>query len=633
MHLLFLLWLMNLISARLIPARRYAARSSASFSSSLQMVSTEGLGGANLQQDLKTWRKRTSDELQKPVFKILTNDVIDRISARKPKDLQQLALLNGMGPARLRQYGKKIIEIVRYHHPSDDDEALVDDISDLLKEENNKFWDNVKKVKKETKKTTKKKTDITAETKPRRRRIKTLSEDEIQNLPLPKPVSYEELNTEQQDAATHILSGNNVFITGSAGTGKSFLLKYVIQELVKIHGEEAVAVTAPTGISAVNINGQTIHSFAGIGLGKGDPLKILSKVMKSKTNLERWQQIKVLVIDEISMVDKDLFELLNIIAMKTRENDMCFGGIQLIAVGDFMQLPPVSNKNSKDLFCFHSHVWEAAGFNIRKGTIHLNKVERQKDLSFVNFLNEVRLGKISPQFLSLLEECKNKPYPTNGIIPTKLYCTNIQVDNENLQRLAELPTETVTLLSEDKWKIKPIKDTTRKYMLTNMETKIPEQLDFKVGAQVMLLRNRSKMTHTGYVRSNGLSLVNGSRGKIVAFSESAIRPGTMVPTVEFDNGLVTTIGPVDYTYKMPNGEGELIRSQVPLKLAWAATVHKSQGQTLTCAELQLDRAFDYGQIYVALSRVKGLDGLWLSAPIKTSAIKAHPDVLRFYGYI
>lgn len=289
--------------------------------------------------------------------------------------------------------------------------------------------------------------------------------------------------------------------------------------------------------------------------------------------MERWVKCKVLIIDEISMLDRSLFELLDEIARATRGNDKPFGGLQLIVVGDFMQLPPVQNKESSvenSGFCFESHVWEACGLRASKGSVNLQTVVRQSDENFVKYLNEVRLGVYSREFHQQLQKCLTsiKPLPTNGIVPTKLYAVNKQVDEENNRQLAALPGDIVTLVAEDKWKFAPTKVSVQDLILAGIENTIPEKIDLKIGSQVMLLRNRSRMTYGGVIKQTGPSLVNGSRGKIVGFSESVLKPGFLVPTVLFDNGMVVTIGPVEYSYKIPGLEGEIVRQQIPLKLAW-----------------------------------------------------------------
>lgn len=665
---------------------------------------------AGLYQELNFWRKRTADELQQPVYRILSNKVIETITIHKPTNLSQLMHLSGVGPVKLQQFGERITDIVRNYCDENKVSGMPLDSEDLPN--NAEFWEQYSPQKhKKASRTTSarrcrgadagsalagqsgvsitlgsknratkgsKENDSTS-AKKKGGRLKVLSstthndDDHI--------ILISQLNQEQKLAAKAVLSGNNAFITGSAGTGKTFLMRYIIQELQKLHSDSHVAVTAPTGIAALNVGGQTIHSFAGIGLGKGDHDYIVNKVLKSKSALERWQRTKVLVIDEISMLGIGLFELLDKIARRTRNNSLPFGGIQLVVVGDFLQLPPVQQKalanattvlasaltsavhanrtqQFPDVFCFQSPVWARAGLNGRiplasaanctptstAGVMfHLQQIERQKDEQFALFLNQVRVGKYSREFEALLSNClvSNKPKPSNGIIPTKLYAINKEVNAENELKLKELKGEVVTMVAEDAWKVKPSKPAVSTQLRASIENVIPARIDLKVGAQVMLLRNRisygdknDEMDDHGGGNSNGQNrgLANGSRGKIIAFTQSALRPGVKVPTVLFDNGVVSTVGPVDYVLNANGGDGVIVRSQIPLKLAWATTIHKSQGCTLTCAELILANTFDFGQVYVALSRVRDLKGLWLSTPIRPRSIKAHPAVLDFYEH-
>jgi hypothetical protein len=193
-----------------------------------------------------------------------------------------------------------------------------------------------------------------------------------------------------------------------------------------------------------------------------------------------------------------------------------------------MQLPPVVKDRKLLKFCFQSNVWEEAGFSKENGTKFLRQVERQKDVDFVDFLNQVRVGKVSQRLISLLDQClvDKKPKIEDGIIPTKLYSINKEVDEENRARLAELPGEVHTLVAEDRWKTKPSKKSMEPIFRSVIDAIIPEEIPLKVGAQVMLLRNRSKGQFGAFaVGSSGPSLVNGSRGKVVAFVESALRPG------------------------------------------------------------------------------------------------------------
>mmetsp|Transcript_1684 Transcript_1684/g.2330 ORF Transcript_1684/g.2330 Transcript_1684/m.2330 type:complete len:259 (-) Transcript_1684:114-890(-) len=256
----------------------------------------------------------------------------------------------------------------------------------------------------------------------------------------------------------------------------------------------------------------------------------------------------------------------------------------------------------------------------------------------MNLLNEVRVGICSPQTTAVLAACHKslKRVPNDGILPTKLYCTNANVDEENLMQLAALPGQQQDFSGIDMWQSEPSDADQRKQVLSMMEKKCPAVLPLKVGAQVMLSRNMSEF-----------GLVNGSRGVVVSFVEEkvdsvAVLDSTKTLTLPIDR---TYIFPVvqfdnDRTMKMKHQavwasgqgrNGSLIRIQFPLKLAWALTVHKSQGMTLSRVEVQLGNAFDFGQVYVALSRVVSLAGLYVQGTgITQSIVKAHPDVLRFY---
>jgi ATP-dependent DNA helicase PIF1 len=222
--------------------------------------------GTTLFQDLKDWRKRTAEELQKPIFLILSNSLIEEVAIKRPKDLAELSELSGIGPKKLLKYGRTILNLVGKHE-HDEETFNLEAISERNKASDASFWAAQKKAK--PKKAKKEKPEDVAKAEQRRRkRIEVLSDMTAAELKWPE-IALSDLNAEQQDAATHILAGSNVFLTGSAGTGKTFLLRYVIQELEKRHsGPGEVAVTAPTGIAAINIGGQTIHSFAGIGLGE-----------------------------------------------------------------------------------------------------------------------------------------------------------------------------------------------------------------------------------------------------------------------------------------------------------------------------------------------------------------------------
>lgn len=428
------------------------------------------------------------------------------------------------------------------------------------------------------------------------------------------PLEMAQLTAEQQVAAQRALHGESLFLTGAAGTGKSFLLRYLVQELERLH-PSGVAVTAPTGIAASHIGGQTIHSFAGVGLGVGSSRQLLSKVKKSAAAVERWNNARVLVLDEISMLDADLFDALGSIASSVRNSRKPFGGLQLLICGDFLQLPPVQTRGEGlKRFAFQSMCWRQCGLD--SGTVVLKEAVRQsKDPLFVDVLNEVRMGEVSLLTAEVLAACHEsvKPPPRDSIVPTKLYCLNKNVDAENAARLARLPGTAVVIRARDHFK--RVGDRSRRASLSDLlDKKVPAQLKLKVGAQVILTKNQPV-----------LGLVNGSRGVVESFEEGR-------PLVRFDGGQHVHIGRERFEHG--RGSGQLIRIQVPLKLGWALTVHKAQGMTLSRAELQIDDAFESGQAYVALSRLTDLAGLWVrGGHLSAANVRAHPDVLDFYNNI
>jgi len=388
-----------------------------------------------------------------------------------------------------------------------------------------------------------------------------------------------------------------------------------------------VAITAPTGIAASHINGVTIHSWAGLGLGKGSPEALAEKVGKSSDACARWRAARVLVVDEISMLDANLFSALELIGRSVRGGAQPFGGLQVIACGDFFQLPPVQLQYSG--FSFQSAAWGAS----RMTTCCLTQVVRQAgDAPFLALLNEVRKGQCSAATTKLLSSChvSRKPLPRDGIAPTRLYCTNKDVDSENAAHLSALPGGEEVFKSGDGWKRPPPNAAAEKSFAEAMDKKVPPALRLKVGAQVLLTRNWPER-----------GLVNGSRGVVVGFAPVAVVGGSGiyygVPSgsypgviVRFDTGAEVPVGPANSFLATKDATGT--RVQVPLKLAWALTVHKSQGMTLSRAELLLEDAFAPGQAYVALSRVVSLRGLWVSGGEITSAVvRAHPSVLAFYG--
>jgi len=400
-----------------------------------------------------------------------------------------------------------------------------------------------------------------------------------------------------------MISGKNVFLTGPGGVGKSYLITHFVQEARKY---KTVAVTALTGIAALNLKGSTLHSYTGIGLGKGSLESIVTKIRKKKYLRDRWKNVDILIIDEISMLSPQLFDKLETIGRVVRNNPRPFGGIQLILSGDFLQLPCIDTND----FCFSAEGWDRC----IEQTFYLHKIIRQQELHFQDVLNRVRVGNVDDEAVDVLEsrtgvELSNE----DGILPTVLYSHNAQVDAKNNDELLSLPDNN---LYEYEWDIQiystvppaavdVIRDHCEKW------TPAVPNLILGVGAQVMLCAN---------LDIDG-GLANGSRGVVVGFSEDK-------PVVRFLNGRVLTI--TDFLWEIEENDKKLASvEQIPLKLAWACTLHKSQGQTLDYAILDLTRCFDYGQAYVGLSRVRSIDGLSIIG-YNPNKIKAHPKAVEYY---
>jgi len=426
-----------------------------------------------------------------------------------------------------------------------------------------------------------------------------------------------QLTAEQLTAARRALEkGENLFFSGAAGTGKSFLLRFLVQEFQRrLIGRGQVVVTAPTGIAAANVGGQTTHSFAGVGLGTERGRKLLKQVRMNRGAVQRWRSAVVLIIDEVSMLDGELFEELSSIAASIRACRKPFGGLQLILCGDFLQLPPVQVCGElHKRFAFQTNAWKRCG--LQRGTILLREPLRQAgDNAFISLLNEVRLGVVSALTDDTLAACSTsrKPLPTDGIVPTKLYCLNKNVDTENKNRLSLLQGDACLFQARDHFS-SDVREDDKNHLRQLVEKRVAQDLWLKANAQVVLVKNQS--LH---------GLVNGSRGIVECFQDGQ-------PVVRFDNGVTVAVGRDSFEVGGPGPWALMVRSQVPLKLAWALTVHRAQGMTLSRAELKLDDAFVVGQAYVALSRLTSLAGLWIrGGGISRTRPHAHPDVLMFYA--
>ncbi len=429
------------------------------------------------------------------------------------------------------------------------------------------------------------------------------------------------LNTKQILAESLYLQGKNLFITGPAGVGKTFLIKHL--KSLSLHTGKKVAVTALTGCAAFLIGGKTIHSWSGIGLGKQPVEKLISRIKNNKRNKFTWLRTQVLVIDEISMMTAELLEKLEQIARKIKNNNLPFGGIQIVFLGDFCQLPPI--EKDKGGFCFESHLWN----ELFDQTIYLDEIMRQSDPVFQEILNKIRLGVCDENCIESLNTClyPEKKYDSSEdegidhkIIPTKLFTLNQDVNSYNDFMLKRLKTK----VHKFNAKTEKIKNELDEDLTLDQIEKIEEFMDkngnymkdlkLAIGCQVVLLINMD----------TDLGLVNGARGIVTGFSSSND------PIVKFNNGEIKIIEKYNWIYE--ENENQLIeRIQYPLKLAWAISIHKSQGMSMDLVEIDIGESiFEYGQSYVALSRVKTLEGLYISK-FQPKNIKINPLVKDYYN--
>jgi ATP-dependent DNA helicase PIF1 len=443
-------------------------------------------------------------------------------------------------------------------------------------------------------------------------------------------ITNNQLSAEQQIAFDKYIQGHNIFITGPGGSGKSALIRKINDHAQSRN--KKIQVCALTGCAAVLLNckAKTLHSWSGIGLGTGTIENNIRKIINSNFKKNIWKETSILVVDEVSMLSLKLFNMLNEIGKVVRKSQRPFGGIQLIFSGDFYQLPPVGNKDEPDTsqFCFESDDWNSV-FH-RDCQIPLIKIFRQTDETYSNILNQIREGQIKRRTNDTLLQYVGREKPATLLVkPTKLYPTRNQVENINNNEMRLLDQDAkqfnikyvydeIEMSKEDKLirqqfsadQIKKELD----YLTTNLIC--DKELQLKIGCQVMCVVN-IKSTIT-----NEELLCNGSQGIIIKFCET-----TSLPVVKFNNGHIRTMTP--HIWESENIPGIGV-SQVPLILAWALTIHKSQGATMDVAEIDVgNNIFECGQTYVALSRVKSLDGLFLTS-FDARKIKINKKVKVFY---
>jgi ATP-dependent DNA helicase PIF1 len=440
-----------------------------------------------------------------------------------------------------------------------------------------------------------------------------------------------EFSTEQQIVFNKYILKQNIFITGPGGTGKSFIIKFIQQDAYKkcldLH------VCALTGCAAVLLNckAKTLHSWAGIGLGSGTIEQNILKIKKKTLAKQMWKTTDILIVDEVSMMSQKLFEMLDSIGKNIRRNSRPFGGIQLIFSGDFYQLPPVGNKDEPETckFCFESPLWfETFPF---ENHIQLTKIYRQSDVIYQNILNQIREGRIKRSSNETLLNIVGKEMSNDLLVkPTKLYPTRNKVETinrEEMDKLADEEEHIYEIKYHDDLPINSKKEQIlrsqftkeqieleMKYLKSNL--RCDDIIKLKQGAQVMCIINMELV--------NGSSLCNGSQGIITGFQNSL---GKVLPIVKYNDGNEIVMPYNIWLSEEIPGVGV---SQLPLILAWALTIHKAQGATLDVAEVDVGSGiFECGQTYVALSRVKSLEGLYLNS-FDFRRIKVNGKVQEFY---
>lgn len=390
-------------------------------------------------------------------------------------------------------------------------------------------------------------------------------------------------------------TGANVFLTGEPGAGKTYVLNQYIDWLVS--SDVSVAITASTGIAATHIGGTTIHSWSGIGARDVLNQYDLDSIASNEKTVRRVKKANVLVIDEISMLDGRVLDMVETVCRTIKQKGDAFGAMQVIVVGDFFQLPPIAGRGEMSRFAFESRAWDSAKFL----TCYLTEQHRQEDELLLGLLTSIRKNDIDESHYTLLSEQTDIGF--TDIEPTKLFTHNSDVESMNISRLRELNTESATYKMDAKGNKQHLQNLVKNCLS-------PEVLELRKEAMVMCTKNNFD---AGYV--------NGTLGRVIDFDTD-----DGYPIIETSDGREMKIVPQSWSV-MEDDKVLAEITQVPLRLAWAITVHKSQGMSLDAAEIDLRNAFTYGQGYVALSRVRSLTGMKVIG-LNAQALLVDPRVVH-----
>jgi ATP-dependent DNA helicase PIF1 len=402
----------------------------------------------------------------------------------------------------------------------------------------------------------------------------------------------------QSQALAVMMDGANVFLTGAPGAGKTYVLGQFVKRAERVG--KKVAVTASTGIAASHLGGNTIHSWSGLGILdelSHDDMKRLSASEKLK---KRYNTCDILVIDEISMLHGHRLNMINRLAKALRASDEPFGGMQVILVGDFFQLPPVTRGSDLFDFVHLSETWDELDLKV----CYLTEQHRQSNSDgLLIFLEAMRASELNEDHYELIKDRLNQA-PNDSQVVTRLYSHNIDVDLINERHLQDLSGEARSYTMQTKGAKTKLEQLAKSLL-------VPETLKLKIGAEVMFVANNFAE-----------GFVNGSRGQVIGFEQET-------PIVQLVNGRQLHVEPHSWSLN----EDGLLRaeiSQLPLRLAWAITIHKSQGMSLDAAEIDLSRAFTPGMGYVALSRVRSLEGLYIKG-LNNMAFMLNPQTHQLDG--
>ena len=408
-------------------------------------------------------------------------------------------------------------------------------------------------------------------------------------------MKYNKATMTQKEALDILKTGTNVFLTGEPGSGKTHTINRYVAYLRSCGIEPAI--TASTGIAATHIHGMTLHSWSGVGVSRDLSDDDIADIAKSRYISARIKKTKVLIVDEVSMIDGETLSNVERICRRVKRSAQPFGGMQVVFVGDFFQLPPVSKGGVVSIFSFTSPAWRMMNPTV----CYLTEQHRQEDAKFLEILSAMRRDEFDERHFEQMKSCllTMEEIPTDV---TRLFSHNADVDTINAKELTKLDTKVRAFLMADRGPERLVEALKRGCLS-------PERLELKEGSAVMFTKNNP---NAGFV--------NGTLGTVIGFDDES-----RCPVVMLRDETILVVKPMEWAVEE---QGEILARimQVPLRLAWAITIHKSQGMSMDAAVMDLSRTFEFGQGYVALSRVRSLAGVHLLG-VSEQAFRVSPEIL------